>query len=189
MSPSSGPPFALWPRGQRWLLVVLTLVASVAHLARSPQAGGLGLPPGLALSLPGTPAPRPVTPSGLGQAAGDAQARADAPSLDQMAGMDMPATMPATGPDAGTHVHVGAPQASAPGLSDAAPNAPPHHTHAPDAHCPFCLTAGFALEAQPALFIFGFALRALWVAPAFLEPLLATLRHADARAPPHGSGR
>ena len=188
MSPSSGPLFALWPRGQRWLLVVLTLVASVAHLTRSPQAGGLGLPPGLAQGLLGSSVARPVALSGLGQAAGDAQARVDAPSLDQMAGMDMPGML-ASGPDAGTHVHVGAPQASAPGLSDAAPNAPPHHTHAPDSHCPFCLTAGFALEAQPALFIFGFALRALWVTPAFAEPLLATPRHADARAPPHGSGR
>lgn len=165
MRPSSGPQFALWPRGQRWLLVVLTLIASAAHLARSPQAGGLGLPGTWVLS--GTPS------DGHGE------------RPDDRAGMDMP-DMAMSSPDAGAHAHAYADAAPAPtpGLSDAAPNAPPHHSHTSDAHCPFCLTAGFALEAQPAIFIFGPAARALWAAPVCLEPLLAPVRHADARAPP-----
>ncbi|MFC5847262.1 hypothetical protein [Deinococcus petrolearius] len=93
--------------------------------------------------------------------------------------------------DAGAHAHAPAdmPPVPAPGLSDAAPNAPPHPTHAPDAHCPFCLTAGFALEAQPALFIFGLAALALRAAPASPQPLLSPVSHADARAPPRCPGR
>lgn len=166
---SSGPQFALWPRGQRWLLVVLTLLASVAHLARSPQAGGLGLPSGWAAVSAGATRQAETVP-------------------DQMAGMDMPGAGPAHA-EAGGHAHAATSPAAAPGLSDAAPNAPPHHDHYTDAHCPFCLTAGFALEAQPAIFIFGLAAQVVRAQAARLEPQLAAVRHADARAPPRSARR
>jgi len=69
-------------------------------------------------------------------------------------------------------------------LDTSAPNAPPApHDHA--AHCPFCFTAAFALEAAgvalPSVVIGGME-RA---ATAYRRPVLAAPAHADARAPPH----
>lgn len=164
----SGSPPVTWPHGQRWLLVVLTLIASVAHLARSPQAGGLGLPGIL-----------------LAQTTIDPGAPAAPPAHRHSAGMDI-SDLGGPGNGAQAAAGPGARPASAwaPELADAAPNAPPHHGHHTDAHCPFCLTAGFALEAQPGFSVVRVVPHVLRAALSCPQPFLAGIRHADPRAPP-----
>lgn len=159
--PESGP--VTWPQGQRWLLVLLTLIASAAHLLRSPQAGGLGLPGTLLVQ---------VTPAAV--TAPTAHRHSAGLPRSAMADMEL---APQT-PDPGV--------SPAPGLSDAAPNAPPAHPHG-EAHCPLCLSAGFALAAQPGPLTFQTSPHTPHTAVACPRPFLACVRHADPRAPPRNS--
>lgn len=176
------------PRGWRWLLVLLTLVASLMHLTRSPAVGGLGLSGPLAQAL--------VPPqTQAAKAAPSAHAAADpAPMADDMAMEGPPMVTPAAHP-------VAAPPR--PDLTEAAPNAPPaqghsathpdHHTgdhpadHPADhaaAHCPFCLSAGFALESAPTLLAFVPLATLHAEAVRSHGPASSFVRHADPRAPP-----
>lgn len=161
----SGLPPVTWPQGQRWLLALLTLIASAVHLTRSPQAGGLGLPGTLLMQMASDTETAPPTH----------QHTAD---MDMTAMGDRAQETPLRTPHLSHH-------APSPGLTDAAPNAPPAHDHHAGAHCPFCLTAGFALEAQTAFFIFQLPLCALHTALTCPRPFLARIRHADPRAPPN----
>lgn len=152
------------PAVGRWVLTLLTLLAALAHLTRSPAAGGLGL------TLPGltTAAPPHATPSATADHADHAPVTHE--GMSDMA--DLPVTETHAGHEAG------------PRLTDAAPNAPPSHEHHSDAHCPFCLTAGFALEVTPVtpVTITIQALSQPTNVPLTLA--LAVVRHADPRAPP-----
>ncbi|WP_343758896.1 hypothetical protein [Deinococcus depolymerans] len=145
----------------RWVLALLTVIASLMHLTRSPGVGGLGL------DRPGATrvhAPRPVT-----------------------------VTTPAVGHPPGHGAHRtphdrpghAAPATHAPGLSDAAPNAPPHPGKHAAPHCPLCLTAGFALNPAPAALPLPLTARMAAAAVRPTGPATAAVRHADPRAPPH----
>lgn len=180
----SGPARFTVPAVGRWVLALLTLVAALAHLTRSPAAGGLGLP------LTGLAAPRhtapeqaaPATVGGRPDHHPTDQHLADHHSADHH-----PADRHADHATPGRRLHpAGTDPQAGHGLSltDAAPNAPPTHDHHPDAHCPFCLTAAFALAAAPVV-----AVAATLQAPSQptsvpLTLALAVIRHADARAPP-----
>ncbi|WP_221090970.1 hypothetical protein [Deinococcus aquaedulcis] len=150
---------------QRWLLAALCLLASFAFLGRttSPGLGGPSL-------------------FQVAQAKGaSADPQAPQPAQTQTA----PAPAHAGHPPA--HQEMAPPRSTRPELTQAAPNAPPHGpAHAADhsAHCPFCFTAAFALEAEGALSLAGPAAVAR-TRPARLHgPWLAPVRHAEARAPP-----
>ncbi|GGS25692.1 hypothetical protein [Deinococcus knuensis] len=145
----------------RWVLTLLTLLAAGMHLTRSPEAGGLGLTLGSS-AMPGT------------------QVHASAEHVHAAPPQPTHAHMPAGSP------HAPAAQAGhghAHDLTDAAPNAPPQHTHS-DRHCPFCLTAGFALAAAADLRVDHPVERAPHVTARTAGPVTFALRHADARAPP-----
>lgn len=149
----------------RWVLALLTLLAALAHLTRSPAAGGLGLS---LTTLAATTAPSHATSTELHEAA-------HAPVMpDGMS--DMPdASSPA--PHAG--------HGTGPSLTDAAPNAPPAHDHHhSDAHCPFCFTAAFALEAETVTARADDSPVAPTPTNVPLTLALAIVRHADPRAPP-----
>lgn len=171
------------PRGWRWLLVLLTLVASLMHLTRSPAVGGLGLSGPLAQALVPLQAQ-------AAKASASAHAAADPAPMDDMSMDGPPMVTPAAHP-------VAAPPR--PDLTEAAPNAPPaqahsathpdHHTgdHPADhaaAHCPFCLSAGFALESVPTLLVFVPLATLHAEAVRSHGPALSFVRHADPRAPP-----
>ncbi|SMB81464.1 hypothetical protein SAMN00790413_04590 [Deinococcus hopiensis KR-140] len=150
--------------GQRWLLAFLCLLASLAYLTRAPEAPGL-FPPSafLGASL------KSVT-------AKTQQVRAELPAstLPAVAGMDMSG-----------RVHHPAP--AAPELTNAAPNAPPAgHDQQHAAHCPFCFTSAFALEAAGVSLALPGSLRSPWLALKLAPLHLAQVRHADPRAPPQG---
>jgi len=150
-------------RAGRWLLALLALLASLAHLTRSPEAGGLGLTVGaLTQAATGT--------GHVHEAPAEATVHMHVPGVP----CDPPAsrTAEAGAAHAGGHV-----------LTDAAPNAPPHHAHS-DAHCPFCLTAGFAPAALDGLRVGPRGQRASHVTTRTAGPVTFALRHADARAPP-----
>lgn len=94
------------------------------------------------------------------------------PALRGMAGMDLSGDM--AGMDMGqadqaAHDH---------------PSIPidPAHNHA--AHCPFCFSAAFALEAQGFVLALAEAARPAFLHFPYLQPHLLALRHAEARAPP-----
>lgn len=156
---------------QRCVLVLLTLVASLMHLTRTPGAGGLGL------SQPA------VSQSGAARPALQASAPADSAAPLQT---DHAADHMTADHGAGSR----APDRHAPGShaghapTDAAPNAPPTHADHAAPHCPFCLTAGFALTAAPATVL---PPATAPVAPAAVRPAgpaVSAVRHADPRAPP-----
>ncbi len=150
-------------RAGRWLLALLAVLASLAHLTRSPEAGGLGLTLGT-----------------LTQAATRAghvhEAAAEARIHVHVAGVPCD-------PPAARTAEAGAAHADGHALTDAAPNAPPHHAHG-DTHCPLCLTAGFALAAADGPRVGPRAQRAPHVTTRTAGPVTFALRHADARAPP-----
>ncbi|WP_161882635.1 DUF2946 family protein [Deinococcus alpinitundrae] len=64
------------------------------------------------------------------------------------------------------------------------PSAPinPAHNHA--AHCPFCFSAAFALEAQGFVLALTGVTRSGFVHPLYPQPHLLAPYHAEARAPP-----
>lgn len=158
---------AAQPEGWRWLLILLTLLASLGHLTRRPQVGGLGLP-GAFLSGPQHGSERRVE--------GEREL-ARRPSTQEVAQMP-------TGQTATRHLHEGA--GSSIRLSDAAPNAPPgHHGGFSGVHCPFCFTAGFALEPQPGPAPLLHPVGVLLEVSVYTAVALAVVRHADPRAPPH----
>lgn len=99
-----------------------------------------------------------------------------------------PVTLDRPVPSGSTAAH-GMAVSSAPDLSAAAPNAPPHpHDHAHVAHCPFCFTSAFALEADGVVVVWaGFRLPER-AAPLHARVYLAALRHGDPRAPPAAQG-
>ncbi|WP_189070180.1 hypothetical protein [Deinococcus radiotolerans] len=150
-------------RAGRWLLALLALLASLAHLTRSPEAGGLGLTVGALTQA--------VTGAGhVREAAAEATVHVHVPGVP--CDPSDPRTTEAGAAHAGGHA-----------LTDAAPNAPPHHAHG-DTHCPFCLTAGFALAAADGPRVGPRAQRASHVTTRTAGPVTFALRHADARAPP-----
>lgn len=146
----------------RWLLTVLTLIAAAMHLTRSPEAGGLGLTLGA------------QTQAGTG--AHNHEAQVEATAHVHVPGVPCDPPAPRT-------VEAGAAHADGHVLTDAAPNAPPHHAHG-DTHCPFCLTAGFALAAVDGPRVGPRAQCAPYVTTRTAGPVTFVLRHADARAPP-----
>lgn len=159
------------PAVQRCVLVLLTLVASLMHLTRTPGAGGLGLtPPPVSQPVVSRPALQASAPAGSA-----AQLQTDH-AADHM-------------PDHGAADHVAADHRAADHVAgshaghaptDAAPNAPPGHAEHAGPHCPFCLTAGFALAAAPATTLP--TVPAPVVRPA--GPAVSAVRHADPPAPP-----
>ncbi|THF87250.1 hypothetical protein E7T09_08885 [Deinococcus sp. KSM4-11] len=154
---------AATPLPHRWVLALLTVVASFAFLTRQPEpSGGGGLPAVMGV-MAGMATPEPP------------RAALTSSAMDRA---------PKVRGDATPHaVRMSAPHDLAL-LDTSAPNAPPaSHDHA--AHCPFCFTAAFALEAAgvalPSVVIGGME----WAATAYRRPVLAAPAHADARAPPH----
>ncbi|WP_418514438.1 hypothetical protein [Deinococcus sp. RM] len=147
-------------RAGRWVLALLAVLASLAHLTRSPGAGGLGLTLGTLTQT----------------VAGGHEAPTEAAAHVHVAGVPCDPPSPRT-------AEAGAAHAGGHALTDAAPNAPPHHAHG-DTHCPFCLTAGFALAAADGPRVGPRAQRALHVTTRTAGPVTFALRHADARAPP-----
>jgi hypothetical protein len=150
-------------RAGRWLLALLAVLASLAHLTRSPGAGGLGLTLGT-----------------LTQAATGAGHVHEAP-VEATVHVHVPGVP--CDPPAPRTAEAGAAHAEGPALTDAAPNAPPHHAHG-DPHCPFCLTAAFALAAAYGPRVDPRTQRASHVTTRTAGPVTFALRHADARAPP-----
>lgn len=153
----------------RALLVFLTVVASLMHLTRSPEAGGLGLMAGsMSQMMGGDPQAASAshhrsTENVQGEVRGDPQAK-----MDCLPG----------------HEHNAA--STEPDLTTQAPNAPPAHSgHSSEAHCPFCFTAAFALEAVGFALPFDGLAAHRWAEPTWLSPALKVIRHAEARAPPH----
>lgn len=65
------------------------------------------------------------------------------------------------------------------------PSTPPDHPQNHQGHCLFCLTGAFALEADTATPPPVPVVHLTPVAPFAVHARAATLRHADARAPPH----
>ncbi len=109
-------------RPWRWLQVLLVLVASLAYLERERDPA---MPSGL-------PMVRTLPEVTTGVHALPARPPVAHAMRMAMSGMAMPPDPPA--PPVDVHQH--------------GPNAPPApHDH--DAHCPFCFTAAFALEAPP----------------------------------------
>lgn len=155
-------------RAGRWLLALLAVLASLAHLTRSPEAGGLGLTLG---TLPLGTLTRAATGAGHVH---DAPVEATVHVHVRGVPCDPPAPRTAEAGDAHAGRHA---------LTDAAPNAPPHHAHG-DSHCPLCLTAGFALAAADGPRVGPRAQRASHVTTRTAGPVTFALRHADARAPP-----
>ncbi len=150
-------------RVDRWVLALLAVLASLAHLTRSPGAGGLGLPLGTLTQV--------TTRAGhMHEAAAEARVHV------HVAGVPCDPPAPRTAEPGASH-------AGGHALTDAAPNAPPHHAHG-DTHCPFCLTAGFALAAAYGPRVGPRAQRASHVTTRTAGPVTFALRHADARAPP-----
>ncbi|WP_153013642.1 hypothetical protein [Deinococcus grandis] len=147
-------------RAGRWVLALLAVLASLAHLTRSPGAGGLGLTLGTLTQT----------------VAGGHEAPTEAAAHVHVAGVPCDPPTPRT-------AQAGAAHADRHALTDAAPNAPPQHAHG-DPHCPFCLTTGFALAAADGPRVGPRAQRALHVTTRTAGPVTFTLRHADARAPP-----
>ncbi|MBZ9713524.1 hypothetical protein [Deinococcus multiflagellatus] len=160
MKRAVGGPAAV-ARQQRWLLAALCLLASFAFLGRT-TSPGLGLPsPFQAMQVAERQAPQP------------AQTQA--------------ASAPAHAGHPPAHRDMESAPSARPALTQAAPNAPPHGpAHAADhgAHCPFCFTAAFALEAEGALSLARPAAQAPVQALGPRGPWLAPVRHAEARAPP-----
>lgn len=157
------PPRPLRPdpiRVGRWVLALLAVLASLAHLTRSPGAGGLGLTLGTLTQT----------------VAGGHEAPTEVAAHVHVAGVPCD-------PPASRTAEAGAAHAGGHALTDAAPNAPPHHAHG-DPHCPFCLTTGFALAAGVGPRIGPQAQRAPHVTTRTAGPVTFALRHADARAPP-----
>lgn len=157
------PPRPLRPapiRAGRWLLALLAVLASLAHLTRSPGAGGLGLTLGTLTQT----------------VAGAHEAPTEAAAHVHVAGVPCDPPAPRTAEASAAH-------ADGHDLTDAAPNAPPHHAHG-DPHCPFCLTTGFALAAGVGPRVGPQAQRAPHVTTRTAGPVTFALRHADARAPP-----
>ncbi len=168
MSRASSSQLAPAPAVTRWLLAVLTLIAAVMHLTRSPEAGGLGLTLG---TLPLGTLTQAATRAGHVH-----EAAAETPVHVHAAGVPCDPPAPRT-------AEAGPAHADGHALTDAAPNAPPHHAHG-DTHCPFCLTAGFALAAADGPRVGPRAQRAPHVTTRTAGPVTFALRHADARAPP-----
>lgn len=155
------------PRQFHWLLAFLTVVASFMHLTRLPEMGGLGV----MSFMTGQVATAPQTVEAQAHA-GHAQHVAPPKPLkmDCLPGHEQ--HDPATAPD----------------LTSAAPNAPPAHSgHDSAAHCPFCLTPAFALEAVGFSLPFVGALTHRWAGLTWVAPALKLVRHAEARAPPQPS--
>ena len=150
------------PLAWRWLLVVLTVLASLAHLTRSAQVGGLDLTGGV------------LTQGRVHTAhpSADVQVQAVAPVPRRGAPAPAPAHPPGLA-DPGT-----------PHLTDAAPNAPPADEHHAGLHCPFCLSGAFALAAQGDSAVLLRAPGLPRPAQVVLGPARTAARYADARAPP-----
>ena len=107
------------------------------------------------------------------------------PALTQMAGMEMDGDM--AGMDMSPDGEMPMPGHSGTATSESAahdhgPHAPSPHNHA--AHCPFCFSAAFALEAQGFDWQAGAAQQTEFLSLPYSPPHLLTLRHAQARAPP-----
>lgn len=64
------------------------------------------------------------------------------------------------------------------------PSAPNNPAHKHAAHCPFCFSAAFALEAQGFVLALAEAARPAFLRSPYLQPHLLEVRHAEARAPP-----
>lgn len=149
----------------RWVLALLTLLAALAHLTRSPAAGGLGLS---LTALAVTTAPSHATSAEM-HAAAHATVMPDC-----MSGMP-----------AGARPTAHAGHGATPSLTDAAPNAPPAYDHHhSDAHCPFCFTAAFALEAETVTARAEISPATPTSTNVALPLAIAVVRHADPRAPP-----
>lgn len=148
----------------RWLLVALTVLASLAHLTRSAQVGGLGL-------------------AGWAPIQGRGHTAHPAPADHDQEGAALPATRPGMPGTAHAH-HQGLADPGTPHLTDAAPNAPPEDEHHTGLHCPFCLTGAFALAAQALSPVPPRASGLPRPSSLARTPALAAVRHADARAPP-----
>lgn len=100
-----------------------------------------------------------------------------APSLAAptgMTGMDMSGDMGGMDMDQAAHAAHDHPSA---------PVNPAHHA----AHCPFCFSAAFALEAQGFVLALTGAIRSGFLCPPYPHPHLLAARHAEARAPPRSS--
>ncbi|MVN86345.1 hypothetical protein GO986_06160 [Deinococcus sp. HMF7620] len=149
-------------RGQRWLLALLCLLASFAFLGRVTGSGGSALAPLLRV----TAAPL----AGLVE-----RTEAHAHSAAHAGHSHQP-------PEEADRSHP-APQAPVTALSDAAPNAPPHRADH-GAHCPFCFTAAFALEAGRALLFVALPASQAARVPTAQRPVLAPQRGPQPRAPP-----
>ena len=92
---------------------------------------------------------------------------AGALSLPALAGMDMS----------------GMEEGGMPGHSHHVPPSPAsQHGHA--AHCPFCFSTSFALEAQAFVLALNLVAPITFADAAYLAPHLLAARHAKARAPP-----
>ncbi len=141
-------------RVQRWLAALLCLLASFAYLNREPDGA----------RTPGT----------------SVSARmASMPMSEARAQAETPPTAPEVQGTAPPCAHDPAPRA--PALDHGGPNAPPHD-HA--AHCPFCFTAAFALEAPGVALPAPEGARLERPLPARPEHTPRVQTHADARAPP-----
>lgn len=165
---------------ERCVLVLLTLVASLMHLTRSPGAGGLGLtPPAVtrpALAASGPAASVRVLSAGERAAPADTAAHpGDGHHPHQHAS---PASAADTPAGHAPHRHAGYAR------TDAAPNAPPGHAEHAGPHCPFCLTASFALAAAPATTLPTVTRPVVPAAVRPAGPAVSAVRHADPRAPP-----
>ncbi|GHF37262.1 hypothetical protein HNQ07_001217 [Deinococcus metalli] len=149
------------PPPYRWVLALLTVLASFAFLARQPEPG---TPTGTGLTrmaaMPDMPA--------------DHAERAATPCPHSGSSTTAETTSPTTREDARGH---------AVPLTTAAPNAPPTaHDHS--AHCPFCFTAAFALLAVGVALPAAATARTVRGDPAYTHPALLVLGLAQARAPP-----
>lgn len=72
----------------------------------------------------------------------------------------------------------------APDLTDAAPNAPSPAAHDHAAHCIFCFTSAFALEADGAFMLLALGHWVWRALVCYARPHVLAARHVDARAPP-----
>jgi hypothetical protein len=147
-------------------MAALCLIASFAYLLREQ-----GMVPVSSVGRPSsrvTPGERPAKALQPNVAPAISHPAADQPPPgSEMA--DMPGMAPNRAP------------VPAPGLGSQAPNAP-KHDHA--AHCPFCYTAAFALEAGAWLLGPVASIPTMSARPGSPQVHTAVLRHHGARAPP-----
>ncbi|WP_264777187.1 hypothetical protein [Deinococcus aetherius] len=153
---------------RRWLLACLCLLASLVYLGRA--------------SGPSNPAPFSTVQGRAVETRATPQAHL-VPERNFRAPDEMDGRATADKAEG----HRSSPEHRASERLGAAPNAPPAgHPHA--AHCPFCFTSAFALEADGAFLVTVGRWRPVRLPAAAVRPSLAVLRHADPRAPPARQG-